>query len=293
MIGRTDSSINSRIAICLVVLFWSIAPPPSNAGSGPLNGKITFNTRRHIHVMNRDGSHVRRITDTKTYNREAKWSPNGRRIAYGCRGNRSSEKDICIAHPDGSHRRQLTDDEDFDSNPSWAPGGRRLVFSRIVGASYQLFVIDRADGGMKQITLHPTNVHDPEWSPNGDLILFHAIGPTGSDDIYTIRPDGTEQTNLTTSMEIEAGVSWSPDGSEIVFSRSGTLAIMDADGTNIRSLDVAGDNPDWSPNGKRIVAQRLRNNYRGCFSVTTDGSDFRWLSPRTKNCSAPDWAPRI
>ena len=73
--------------------------------------------------------------------------------------------------------------------------------------------------------------------------------------------DGTGMLVLTSEPNTNAGdaqnaVSWSPDGTQIVYASSGDLYVMDADGSNVRQLttDPDGDYyPAWSPDGSTIA----------------------------------------
>lgn len=243
--------------------------------------------------MNRDGSHVRRITATKTYNRTPAWSPDGRLIAYGCKGDRNSEKDICISRFDGSRRRNITKDETLDRDPDWAPGGKRLVFSRQSRMPFHLFIMKRNGQDIRELSTTATDPRDPEWSPDGTRIVFTATGLLGGPDIYLVRPSGAEEVNLTMSPEFEGAASWSPDGTSIVFSRDDQLTLMSADGSDPTPIGVRGNNPKWAPDGQRVIAHRLyQSQHQRCFSIRLSGTNTKWLSPKGKQCYSPDWAPR-
>lgn len=86
----------------------------------------------------------------------------------------------------------------------------------------------------------------------------------GNREIYTMNPDGSNQTRLTFNTAFEADPRWSPDGSKIVFvsDRDGgatqRIYVMNADGTNPtlltpNSFGVGDFTPSWSPDGSRIV----------------------------------------
>jgi Tol biopolymer transport system component len=91
-------------------------------------------------------------------------------------------------------------------------------------------------------------VSAPQWSPTGDRL---AIGLGAA--IYTFAPDGSDFTKV-----ITGGISpyWSPDGSQIAYTmdaqptgfvgESPTLAIADADGSNVRDFGFAASGP-WHP----------------------------------------------
>jgi Tol biopolymer transport system component len=72
-----------------------------------------------------------------------------------------------------------------------------------------------------QITPTAFKADDPKWSPDGTTILFDSYGspPAKSRNIYSIKPDGTELTQLTRysgSAQQAYMDSWSPDGTQIV-----------------------------------------------------------------------------
>jgi TolB protein len=74
-----------------------------------------------------------------------------------------------------------------------------------------------------------------------------------------------------------SGVSWSPDGKRIAYSRSrnatGTqcdLYVMNTDGTHVRRLRHDGwcsDDPAWSPDGRRLTFVRSHRGVNYKFSI--------------------------
>jgi TolB protein len=88
------------------------------------------------------------------------------------------------------------------------------------------------------------------WSPDSQKLVFAANG-----EIYVIRPDGTEQTNLTSSSDLNASrPTWSPDGGRILFSAliegAPDLFVMNVDGSGLRNLTnhpAADEGGAWQP----------------------------------------------
>ena len=78
--------------------------------------------------------------------------------------------------------------------------------------------------------------------------------------IFTLRPDGTGLTQLTSGNAIDTDVSWSPDGRQIAFWRSGTdsggIWVAAADGSDPRQVletQLSIGAIEWSPDGSRIA----------------------------------------
>ncbi len=81
-------------------------------------------------------------------------------------------------------------------------------------------------------------------------------------DLWSIRPDGSERTNLTKTAQVhELYPQASADGSQIAFlvdqqqgsETQRSLWVMNADGTNRRQVSTAAREPTWSPDGKQIA----------------------------------------
>ena len=82
---------------------------------------------------------------------------------------------------------------------------------------------------------------DADWSPDGSLIAFNS--PEGPDqNVYTIHPDGMGLERLTSNSEAGQHTfhpSWSPDGTQILFSHNpstdgwGDFFVMDRDGSDV------------------------------------------------------------
>jgi Tol biopolymer transport system component len=88
---------------------------------------------------------------------------------------------------------------------------------------------------------------------------------------------------------------WSPDGSQIVFSRvegnDGTY-VMDTDGSDEQQLLSFGVfEPAWSPDGTRIAFGSDHEGFQGIYVINADGGNLHKLSSvrAVENC--PAWSP--
>ena len=174
-------------------------------------------------------------------------SPDGRLIAYSQQKS-GTDYDIWVMNADGTNRRQLTSDTAYEDQPAWSLDGTEIAFVR-AGGIYRM----NAEGANVQRLSPPSAENDgaPAWSPDGGLIAFHRTLNEPS-HIYTMRPDGTQVTQLTTGLDNDYGPSWSADGARIAFAsgRGSGLAIwsMRSDGTDLRRLSTGPDDfqPAWS-----------------------------------------------
>ena len=73
-------------------------------------------------------------------------------------------------------------------------------------------------------------------------------------------------------------LSWSPDGSQILFQKSPFL-LVNANGSSVKAMDAGpGAYATWSPDGSRIAALYLDSvNGVKLFTINSDGSDLRVL----------------
>ncbi len=151
------------------------------------------------------------------------------------------------------------------------------------------------DGRLNQLTEDPTDT-EPNFSPDGRTIAFARGG-----DIYSVRPDGSGQRQLTSGPEVDSLPKVAPSGRYVVFERRGALGgpsslySVGATGGGLRALTSGGDNHDaaFSPDGKSIVFVRTTPGAEGgnddLYSVHPNGGGLARLT-RT---GVDEFAPRF
>ena len=142
-----------------------------------------------------------------------------------------------------------------------------------------------------------TGVHAQSGPPAS--VAFHS-NRGGSNDIYVMNPDGSDQTPVFTTLGInDQRPDISPDGRKIAFASSRTghfeIFVMNSDGTDVRKLTdtlpgITNSWPRWSPNGEWIA---FHSNMTGTFQIHAarpDGSEVRQLTDSAVN-QFPAWSP--
>jgi Tol biopolymer transport system component len=132
---------------------------------------------------------------------------------------------------------------------------------------------------------------------NGPISMIGVgTGPNGYGDVFTVQPDGTGLTNITsTPLEAERFTSFSPDGTKIAY-MAGYYGIwvMNADGSSQRWLGGGAGEPTaptWTPDG--------RVSWLGFIGCGPDDPTCDWYvwtanadgTEQTPQFTVPGWGP--
>jgi Tol biopolymer transport system component len=145
----------------------------------------------------------------------------------------------------------------------FSPDGTRIVFKRIDEAAGRsaLYTVAIDGSDLQQLTDWGLGAR-PDWSPDGDWIVFmdveHAPPFSGQVHLYRIRPDGTDLARLTDMPGPTTGdvyPRWLPDGSAILFSRCDGAFVCE---TRLISPDGSDDRLLVPYFGKQVVQVMLQ-----------------------------------
>lgn len=185
----------------------------------------------------------------------------------------------------------------------------RVTYVRLVfGCQPDIYIMNANGDGATALTTDPALDDEADLSPDGKKVVFFS-GREGNAYIYVMNADGSGLTKLTGGGGGDTSPRWSPDGKRIAYSHSGSLWVMNADGSDqkmiMQAQDAATAEPcragsfvgSWSPDGKRIVYySAVIGSGRYAFwicAIDADGSNMQVLvdKPEGKLHAEPYWSP--
>ena len=144
-----------------------------------------------LYVHNRATGESRNLTNTRGYDAEGSWSPDGKLIAFTSNrrayaGHLDEEEkkhfemdpatlnDIYIMNADGSHPRRLTTAAGYDGGPFFSPDGSRLCWRRFTpnGAIAEIWTMNTDGSDPRQLTRLGAMSWAPFYHPSGEYLVF-------------------------------------------------------------------------------------------------------------------------
>lgn len=178
---------------------------------------LSVNGNPDLYKMTADGSGLEQLTKgpNGAMNVEGAVSPDGKKVAFA--SDRGGNIMIYLMNADGSDVQRKISIGKYNATPAWSPDGKRLAFAGQEGNTFDIFVLD-ADGKDKNLKRLTTsfkangkraNNEAPSWSPDGRHIMFTS-DRTGTNQIYVINPDGTNERRITFDSFSWEKPKWSP-----------------------------------------------------------------------------------
>ena len=277
---------------------WPFSPALSPDQSRLVYVVAKRDGRSEIMTAAVDGSDVRRLTKDKGVHLFPRWSPDGTQIAF-MSGSRNSFGDLHVMDADGSNVRMIAQRNGVARPPAWSPDGSRIAFVDRDESPRNYVVYTIRPDGSDLVEIGET-LGSPVWSTDGSRIAFVAENlrklsrwdSVPNKRLVVVNSDASNQRELASfqrgGWRWYTALSWSPDGSKIVYGTGSTFEIVSADGTGT-PVTVWNDlGPEatggaaWSPDGSTIAFY----SNRVLFTTSHDGSDRRVLA---RGSSEANW----
>lgn len=231
---------------------------------------LAFTIGGHVHVVPADpavshpegGALPKKISDFAEGAFAPKWMPDSHRLIVGV--TRHEADQLVLTDRNGAWPRPLTDSPEgdhWDAQPS--PDGKSILYllRRFDDLNrLDICLLNLESGQTRTLYGRPkTRTHSPRWSPDGQWIAFISQ-EDGHDDLWMVRPDGSDLHHAIKLGYDIAQFAFSPDGSRIALTviRQGSfmLGVWEQDKgslTELRTEMGVHSNPNWSPDGKSLT----------------------------------------
>ena len=216
-----------------------------------------------IYTINSGGGNEVQLVDLPVANLYPVWSPHGNRLAFVNRPERGDPKHrIYTVDPDGRNLH-LLHEEPVDSidEIAWGRDESQIIFNRSTNG---IDFLNTETREVHSIDVSVWNLNSLDSSPDGEDIIFSASAPIENLEprvgIFIIDTEGMLQRIVPTDVPISLlnlGLSWSPDGSEILVGHGEGLYTLDLDTEAIELFIESASHPDWQdPSLPRSVTPR-------------------------------------
>jgi Tol biopolymer transport system component/DNA-binding winged helix-turn-helix (wHTH) protein len=208
-------------------------------------------------------------------------SPDGARIAYAGRENAASPYRIFLATPGNGEKRALSDPQPGslgDIDPRFSRDGESVAFVRAVNeVTKDVYRMAVAGGEPTRLTFDNRKINGLAWSPRGERLLFtstrsgmYGLWSVGGGDLRQIflGNENVHQPAIAAGVDAIAFEQWTQR-------------------SQLRQIDVAGrsqadaglriqstrwdSNPQWSPDGSRVVFVSNRGGPHSIWVSRRDG----------------------
>jgi TolB protein len=220
-----------------------------------------------VYVVHPNGHGLRQLVRGSVD--DVSWSPRRPELAVSVVGAEDRDKpsagEVEVVDLASAESRDVTHSKANDIDPAWSPDGDRLVFSSDRGGSFNLYIVDRDGHNLRRLTRSPSRDFVPAWSPDGETIVFRreegtrAVGGGGSESLLQIGADGNKERVLLRSVPTENlnrccwRVRWSPVNRRVATDLGATVTVVDVPSRRANVVVELGDDPQWSPDGTRIL----------------------------------------
>ncbi len=197
-----------------------------------------------IFSSKRDGSDLRRLSDSQGYDAECAFSPDGKQIVF-CSTRAAypieklSEKerarfakdpayfgDIYVMNSDGSNVRRLTEAPGYDGGPFFSPDGARIVWRHFdeSGMIADVWTMNVDGSDKRRITDFKSMSWAPFYHPNGKYIVFtsNKLGFENF-ELFIVDVNGErDPVRVTYADGFDGLPSFSPDGTKLCWTSTRT-----------------------------------------------------------------------
>jgi len=251
--------------------------------------------QREIHLVDFDGSNLRRITRNGSLNLLPRWSPDGGRLCYTSYW--QGRQRLLVLDGKTGDSKKVADFDGLNLGASWSPDGRELVATFSRDGNPEIYRL-RPDGQIIQRLSFESSIEaSPAFDPGGRQIVYTS-DRTGVPQIYVMDKEGMHPRRLTYEGSYNDSAAWSPRGDRIAYvsRREGRFQIFTIapDGSDLREIttpqDGNNEDPSWAPDGRHLVVSSDRDGRDRLWVLDVEAGTARPLTDGSGNDTTPHWS---
>lgn len=196
--------------------YYSAAKNVEDIELSPKGERALFVARGDIFTVPIEKGSTRNLTDSSdAHDKHARWSPDGRKIAFI--SDRSGEEQVYLIDQDGSGEpeRLTTEFAAMLYAPEWSPDSKKLAFSDKDG---KLYILTLADRSIVQVADDEYGgIQDYTWSPDSTWLAFSMGDDNDFRSLYIWSEKDHELKRVSADPFNEWSPSWGAKGDYLYF----------------------------------------------------------------------------
>lgn len=211
-------------------------------------------------VVDRGGRTVQTIAADRPWT--PRFSPDGRRVAYGAYGDGRQTSDLWVTDLSSGTARRLTDDDGDSNDPAWSPDGGALAYSLSANGGKDVAERPTGDGAAHLVATRPGTQFPSDWRHDGSVLLVTEEAGDAHGDVLVQPDDGSAARPYAATGADERSARFSPDGRWVAYTsdQSGRQEVYvdryPTPGHPISISSGGGADPVWRADGTELYYWR-------------------------------------